>query len=224
MNKQKGFTLVEGLLIVLIVSVVGFAGYTVWNNQQDDESENTDTVQQETEVQENNEQSEEISETASTVPEGWTSYKNNQYNFSFAYPDNWTIEEKQISSTELSLIIKSEDYEEYEGAYGGTNKGSLVSVSVIDTNYEFYTSNENILNGNTRPPVIYREVNEIEVSGVPGISYIVGYEGPEYMHSKFEVDMYAYDLSLEAIINSSDELFNPNQETYQQIVDTLEIN
>jgi type II secretory pathway pseudopilin PulG len=36
MNKQKGFTLLEGLLIVLILCVVGFAGYTVWNNNQDE--------------------------------------------------------------------------------------------------------------------------------------------------------------------------------------------
>jgi len=38
MNKQRGFTVVEGLLIVLIISVVGFVGYTVWNNQQDEET------------------------------------------------------------------------------------------------------------------------------------------------------------------------------------------
>jgi type II secretory pathway pseudopilin PulG len=44
MYKQKGFTLVEGLLIVLIVSVVGFAGYTVWNNQQNNDNSNTATL------------------------------------------------------------------------------------------------------------------------------------------------------------------------------------
>lgn len=30
---QKGFTLVETLLVVLILAVVGFGGYYVWNNQ-----------------------------------------------------------------------------------------------------------------------------------------------------------------------------------------------
>lgn len=37
MKNQNGFTLVEGLLIVLVVSVIGFAGYSVWNNSQDNE-------------------------------------------------------------------------------------------------------------------------------------------------------------------------------------------
>ena len=49
MNVQKGFSLVEGLLIILIISVVGFAGYYVWNENQDDEPEQTETVQQTTE-------------------------------------------------------------------------------------------------------------------------------------------------------------------------------
>jgi len=46
MTEQKGFTLVEGLLIVLIMSVIGFAGYIVWNNQRDDEP--VETTQQQT--------------------------------------------------------------------------------------------------------------------------------------------------------------------------------
>lgn len=37
MKNQKGFTLVEGLLIVLISSVVGFAGYMVWDNNKSED-------------------------------------------------------------------------------------------------------------------------------------------------------------------------------------------
>lgn len=48
MSKQKGFTLVEGLLIVLILLIVGFAGYFVWNksNDKDDNVQNTETSSQ----------------------------------------------------------------------------------------------------------------------------------------------------------------------------------
>ncbi len=56
MNTQKGFTLVEGLLIFLVIALVGFGGYYVWNQQQDDESEQTETMQ---ELQNENEASEE---------------------------------------------------------------------------------------------------------------------------------------------------------------------
>jgi type II secretory pathway pseudopilin PulG len=56
MNTQKGFTLVEGLLIVLVLAIAGFGGWYVWNQQQDDETEQFETTQ---ELQNNNETSEE---------------------------------------------------------------------------------------------------------------------------------------------------------------------
>lgn len=45
MKNQKGFTLVEGLLIVLIMAVIGFGGYTVWNNSKDKGTQNNETNQ-----------------------------------------------------------------------------------------------------------------------------------------------------------------------------------
>ena len=38
---QKGFTVVEGLLIAVLISVVGFAGYYVWNENQDSNTGNS---------------------------------------------------------------------------------------------------------------------------------------------------------------------------------------
>lgn len=45
MKKQSGFTLVEGLLIVLILAVVGFAGYYVLSNQTKDNDNDKVVVQ-----------------------------------------------------------------------------------------------------------------------------------------------------------------------------------
>ncbi|PJE65465.1 hypothetical protein COU91_01495, partial [Candidatus Saccharibacteria bacterium CG10_big_fil_rev_8_21_14_0_10_47_8] len=33
LKNQKGFTLIESLLVVLILAVVGFAGYYVWHTR-----------------------------------------------------------------------------------------------------------------------------------------------------------------------------------------------
>jgi len=46
MKNQKGFTLVEVLLVVLIVAVIGFGGYTIWNNQGDNTKSNEVTQSQ----------------------------------------------------------------------------------------------------------------------------------------------------------------------------------
>lgn len=42
---QAGFTLVEGLLIILIVTIIAFGGYYVWQNQNDkDATESTSAI------------------------------------------------------------------------------------------------------------------------------------------------------------------------------------
>ncbi len=41
MNRQKGFSVVEGLLIVAVVLLLGFIGYTVYNRQKDTKRTNT---------------------------------------------------------------------------------------------------------------------------------------------------------------------------------------
>ncbi len=46
MHTQKGFSLIEGLLIVLVISVIGFGGYYVWSQQDDKETNTTETVQE----------------------------------------------------------------------------------------------------------------------------------------------------------------------------------
>lgn len=75
---QKGFTLIEGLLIVLILSVVCFAGYAVWNNQQD-KTEYTQIEQSDEKAAIDN-----LDASSSTV-----TYVNEEYSFSMDVPKNW---------------------------------------------------------------------------------------------------------------------------------------
>jgi len=49
MNKQSGYGLTGGLLIVFVITIVGFAGYTVWNNSHDDKTATTESPQQDSE-------------------------------------------------------------------------------------------------------------------------------------------------------------------------------
>ena len=83
MKNQKGFTLVEGLLIALVLSVIGFAGYTVWNNNQVNgvaTTSNFESTEQATEQKEEATQGKEESD----IPEGMTVYPNEALGFSFA--------------------------------------------------------------------------------------------------------------------------------------------
>ena len=46
MKKQRGFSLVEGLLIFIVIGAVGFGGWYVWDKNQDDSAINSDSSKQ----------------------------------------------------------------------------------------------------------------------------------------------------------------------------------
>ena len=101
MNTQKGFTLVEGLLIFLVVAVVCFGGYYIWSQNQDNEVEQTETTQQEEAEQQNNQDEDDSIEKVSTIPEGWIEYENSELGISFIYPTKYgDVEPTQVDNNE----------------------------------------------------------------------------------------------------------------------------
>lgn len=89
MNTQRGFTLVEGLLIAIVVGIVGFAGYTVWSNQQDDETVQTEAVKQEQQPEQldDKDKPESVAQEPNAIPEGWKTVSNN--GLTVSYPETW---------------------------------------------------------------------------------------------------------------------------------------
>jgi hypothetical protein len=80
-KNQRGFTLVEVLLIVLIICFVGFAGWYILDsnkqpNQATNSPETTATPTKKT-------------ESPATIPAGFKEYSNKDVEVSFAYPETW---------------------------------------------------------------------------------------------------------------------------------------
>lgn len=99
MERQKGFTIVEGLLIVIVVTVVGFGGYTVLNNQRNKNTEEMETVQQKQEPTNSN-QTQEIT----TV-----SY------------DTWTEADRQYENEDVVALYNSKTGTSSLRVYGENN-------------------------------------------------------------------------------------------------------
>jgi uncharacterized protein HemX len=78
---QKGFSAVEGLLIVLVLAVIGFGGYYIWDQQKRDKKTATETNN--TEQLGTEEKKEETRQSPENIPEGWISYENKEQGFSF---------------------------------------------------------------------------------------------------------------------------------------------
>ena len=85
-RNQRGFTAVEGLLIILILVVIGAVGYMVYHNNHKTKSATIVTTTTASSIKHNK-----SSLPASTITAGptanWKTYTNNNLGFSFAFPD-----------------------------------------------------------------------------------------------------------------------------------------
>ena len=113
MNKnQKGFSLVEGLLILVIVGLVGFVGWYVWQSK-------NKTIKQ-TNIQDSSKEANAIKpDRIDYQPkDGYVLWKDDEFDFSFTYPKDWTRE--TIQGGERTAYLKSSDYfvEKYDKKWG----------------------------------------------------------------------------------------------------------
>jgi type II secretory pathway pseudopilin PulG len=84
-NKQHGFSVVEGLLILVIVGIVGGTGwYVMTANKNADESLSNAGLGTAVSTKK------QTKATTKDVPDNWTSYSDSPGQFSFSYPSNWT--------------------------------------------------------------------------------------------------------------------------------------
>lgn len=82
-NNQKGFSVVEGILILVVFGLVGFAGWYVYQNRAKSESKAQQTSHEQA-------ASEQANDTTSTkLPANFVQYENRDYGLKFQYPKAW---------------------------------------------------------------------------------------------------------------------------------------
>lgn len=123
---DKGFTVVEGLLIVIALTLIGGVGYFVYDRQSEKKSDTKTSVVTEQEKAETIQ--------PSAIPQGWVEYKNQELGFSFAHPQTWGVAsvspitfehtgkgyKVSFSNTDLEGMLASEDYD-----YTGPGRGGI---------------------------------------------------------------------------------------------------
>lgn len=83
MNKnQRGFSTIEALLIIVVLGLIGFAGWFMWQKNNDNKTSDKQTKSSQKE-------SPKETKKTFTVPEGYMTYTNEEFGFSFAYPQEW---------------------------------------------------------------------------------------------------------------------------------------
>ena len=78
-HRQEGFTLVEGLLVVIAATLIIFTGWYVWDSRQDETKPTATTIQTKPETS--------VQETDPVA--GWKPFSTTK--FSLAYPTTWSL-------------------------------------------------------------------------------------------------------------------------------------
>jgi hypothetical protein len=133
-KNQKGFTAVEGLLIILILVVIGAVGYMVYRN---DHKTKTASVSSTSLTTSSSKKSSATTKSANPYA-GWQTYHSKLGDFTIQYPANWNITgfngetpvgQNQFNGNETELYIS-----EYPGSTTENNFGVTVAFgSIIPT-------------------------------------------------------------------------------------------
>lgn len=219
---QKGFSVVEILIVIVVVGLLGAVGWLVYDRQHSKTDDKQATTQASEQKQEVPKQETEVATKCDTA---FKELKNEKIGVSFCYPETWQTDVMDTASNHIvgTVTLTSPDYKDIQSAYGGSNTGSKVYVSVykIDQLGANYTPVSKILDGTEQSKMVYSDVKSAKIAGKDGASYIVGYEGPQGLTNKFEYKGNEYSIVLEEDLDGPK--FNDNQDLYQKIVSSFQL-
>jgi prepilin-type N-terminal cleavage/methylation domain-containing protein len=115
-TNQKGFSVVEVLLVVAVVGLLGGVGWLVYDRQQ---SKNDTTQSTASQTSQTDKQQTTNGQETTNAYEGMTAYSNSTYGITFYHPKDWKTEEVPIDTpagltpTEFAVNIKGNTTEKY---------------------------------------------------------------------------------------------------------------
>lgn len=155
MRNNKGFSVVEGLLILIIVGILGFTGWYVYDarNKTTDSLVNADAANSSVRPQESTFKAKAPKYTF-TAPSGWKTTE--------SYPDNHTG----------SIVVKSPDYSvKHTGlsecaSYTGTSFGIYISDRFVDSKLVSKMLAPNYSN------LLQKDIKAATLGGQPAVEYM----------------------------------------------------
>ena len=141
-NNNKGFSAIEGLLIVLVLAVIGFGGYYVWHTQH--QSKTSTSIIASASSKNSPSTSKQAITTTPNPYAGWKSYTLTDEKLSFQYPPTWQITDYTNTGTGNQdyhadwVTLKSNDNFEFDindGLLGAGDPMPLISKDPVAVTY-----------------------------------------------------------------------------------------
>lgn len=116
---QKGFTLIEGLLTVLVIAFISFVGWYVWNSNQDKNNSTKSDTSDYVSIK---------SEKATDPTEDWITYHTDVGKFTVKYPKEWVTSPNKDACDETLLLLGADS-----GSVGHCNSDSGGQIIISST-------------------------------------------------------------------------------------------
>lgn len=206
---QKGFSVVEILVVIVIVGLIGAVGWLVYDRQKSKTSETSNT-------QVNTQQKEETpKQETKTVDlyEGWQSFNNSKLKFTFQYPSDWkadVFDENGLFSVTLIAPGTTTGGEAYEEI----TKGAKIYINCPNTAYtslDQFKKESSIYTGSST------DKHRVAVNGADAEQYVVGHEGPEKRITTFFVGKQMCDVAIQESVYEKAEF----AKVYDQLVSSI---
>ncbi len=115
MNQQKGFTAIEGLLLLVIIGMLGFTGWFVWHSQQSTSKTNQQSVLDSNPVSPTTKGGKQFTQPTTQKSDpyaAWKTFTSKAEKFSIRYPSNWKVD--NWSTTDCANGPNGQCYEAYD--------------------------------------------------------------------------------------------------------------
>lgn len=227
MKTEKGFALVEGLLILVIVGMLGGLGWYVWNtNKNTNESlTSADTVANSSAAKYSKKPT---SPTFNKLPNGWTEYKNDEKGLRLGYPKVWGALAFRQEFQQLVTPAYQNDGQNLEGSltvkFSAKNGFSIVAqkygatIKPSDDGKSWIVANENPSSIDNYKAGDTYNTKEEKINGGVAIDLSYGDEGCSVARWLAELKNSYLEISLPSLCSSN---FQPvsssNQAAYTKL-------
>ncbi len=127
-KSQKGFGAVEAIIVLLVLLVLGAAGWYVWNGQQDENKSASSQTQGKNVESEPSTLPTQSKQQASDPTADWATYSNTAGHFSFKYPKTWVFADRPEACAEGHVLFAANS--DALGRCASESFGQMIILSV----------------------------------------------------------------------------------------------
>lgn len=199
---QKGFSVVEILIVIVVVGLLGAVGWLVNDRQKTNNSQATQSEQKQetTKDEPTTQQSDEYA--------GWKVHTDSKWKLEFKYPADWSVASRDFvngGNNTREITLKSPDFKSNtENVIEDINAGAVITVSANDTDMTDFSAT------GLKDNEAYKETT---VAGVNAVYYIG--RGKTFSYALIK-DKIMYNLSLRTVEDD-----NTSENTYKPIFEKL---